>query len=294
MINEIPTRRRPRLRRLVAVSAAAVMAVGALGWAISPAGAVAGAALVSSSSASNSNNFKNATVRCPGDQRVYGAGYNVVDGNGRVAVNTLQPSADLRSVFVEANEIGGGQSTDWRLDAEAVCGPAVAGLRLVTAVEGPAVAAEQSVRVGCGVGEKMYGAGYLFPFGYGEVFLNLMEYSTAITSVAIRAAIDDDASLVWGVTGYGICGPPAATHVKVQPAIPATDSTSPKDATTPNCPAGTKLHGVGARIIGGTGDVVIDDLTASTAALARTKLKAYENDATTANWALRPQAICAS
>jgi len=94
-----------------------------LGVASPPANAVAGLTFVQAESTSTgSQNFKNATVTCPGDTRVYSTGYDLVDGLGKVSVNTLQPSSDLRTVFVEANETDSGITSNWRVFAQAVCG----------------------------------------------------------------------------------------------------------------------------------------------------------------------------
>jgi hypothetical protein len=287
--------RKPRrwsgLRHTAAILAAAAISAGALTWGAGPAQAVASPTLITGSSANDSANFKNATARCPGDQRVYGAAFNVVNGNGKVAVNTLQPSADLRSVFVEANELDAGQTTAWRLDAQAICGPATAGMRLVTVSKPNQTVAEENVRVGCAFNERIYGAGYTFPFGHGEVLLNLMEYLSN-RSLIVSASIDDT-PLVWGITGYAICGPAPTTHAVLTTSGQVHDSNTPKSENTPSCPSGTRVHGVGVRLIGGTGDVVVDDLT-TTAALVSGEGKAYENDSTSANWSVRPQVICSS
>ena len=279
-------------RHITAILAITVMSAGALVGGAGPAQAVASPTLVSSSSAEVSANFKNATATCPGDLRVYGAAFNVVNGNGKVAVNTLQPSANLRSVFVEANEIGSGLSTAWRLDAEAICGPATAGMRLVTASKPTSSDAEENLGVSCAVSERIYGAGYLFTNGYGEVFLTVMQYLS--NRSVIMAGSIDDTPLVWGITGYAICGPAPTTYAQRTTSDQVHDSNTPKSENTPACPSGTRVHGVGMRLVGGTGDVVIEDLRPSSAALSSGLGKAYENDSTAVDWSVRAQVICSS
>src|SRR5688572_19158036 len=118
-----------------------------------------------------------------------------------------------------------------------------------------------------------------------------MEYGS-VSSVLVAGAIDDNTTLSWGITAHAICGAPAATHITRTISDQVNDSNSPKDETV-LCPNGTHVHGVGVRLIGGTGDLVVDDLTGG-GALLSVKAKAFENDSTANNWAVRPQAICAS
>jgi hypothetical protein len=261
-----------------------------------PANAVAGLTFVQAESTSTgSQNFKNATARCPGDTRVYSTGYNVVDGLGKVSVNTLQPSSDLRTVFVEANETDSGITSNWRVFAQAVCGPPVSGLRREVNAESSRIDADQESVARCGNNEQVYGGGFIFSNGYGEVLLTRLTLSTGFSGTAgVRANVDDNTSLNWGATAYAVCGANSPGLRPVFGQTSAFDSTSPKDSQA-NCPAGEKIHGVGASLpqqpVDATSNVVIEKLT-FTAAISSLQVRARENDATTANWNVQAYATC--
>jgi hypothetical protein len=276
--------------------AAVLLAAPLVVVASSPASAVSGLTFVQAqSSLTGSQNFKNATATCPGDTRVYSTGYSVVDGLGKVSVNTLQPSSDLRTVFVEANETDTGINTNWRVFAQAVCGPPVSGLRRVPNAPGSRVDADQESVAPCGNNEQVYGGGFLFANGYGEVLLTRLTLTTGFSgSAGVRANVDDNTALSWGVTAYAICG---ANSPGLQPVFgqaSAVNSTSPKSSSA-NCAAGAKIHGVGASLpqqgVDVTSDVVIEKLV-FTAAISGVEAQARENDATTANWNVRAYATC--
>jgi hypothetical protein len=285
-----------RLSTALAVVMAATAAVAGPAWLAAPASAVAAPVLAEGASANNSSNFKSATATCPGDTRVYGAAFNVVNGLGEVAVNTMRPSSDLRSVLVEANELDSGISTSWQVVAQAICGPPVAGLQLRTAVVGASSATSKSVNIDCPAGQKTYSGGFIFPFGYGEVLLTSIFYGSALTRVTIQANVDDTA-ITWGLTGYAICGAPAPTmQMLIDNSFPI-DSDTPKDSDI-TCPSGTFAHGYG--VASGTGpdargDIVIEDIRVGAKATLRTvTAKAYENDTTTDDWWVAAEVICAS
>jgi hypothetical protein len=279
-------------RRTLAVAAIMLAGIGATLWGIQPSYAVASPTFASGTSALNSTNFKNATARCPVGLSVYGASYNVKDGLGKVAVNTLQPDRFLNTVFVEANEVGSGITTDWSVTAEAICGPAVANLQRVTGSAAVSSSATKSIAVPCPAGTKVYGGGFIFPFGYGEVFMNFNFANSNLLAWNVTATKDDDPALAWGIEAYAICGAPAATQVAVVQNDFLQDSSSPRTEDV-SCPTGTKLHSTGVIANGANSDVLIEDMT-STAALRSTIVKAFENDSTTSTWFAAASAVCAS
>lgn len=77
----------------------------------------------------------------------------------------------------------------------------------------------------------------------------------------------------------------------VPPATSATNSTSFKSATA-FCPAGKVVVGTGARINGGGGDIVLDEVIPFE---NRVTVGAFEDeDGTTANWSVTAFAVCAN
>ncbi|WP_173060147.1 hypothetical protein [Phytohabitans houttuyneae] len=279
-------------RRRLAALAAGVLAAGGALCVASPASAIASPVLVEASSALNANNFKNATATCAVGQRVYGAAFVVVDGLGRVAVNTAQPSSNLSSVLVEAMEVAP-VSTSWRVIAQAICGPPVAGLQRVSATTSDAAIPSKTVKASCPSSQKPYGAGFVFTNGYAEAFLNQMVVtmgSGSVTSgVTVRGDLDDTL-LNWSATAYAICGAPSPNQAVITSSNYVFDSATPKDASA-SCPSGTRLHGVGLIRTGAETDVLTEDVGAGPSSASG---KAYENDSTSASWAVIPQAVCAS
>jgi hypothetical protein len=92
----------------------------------------------------------------------------------------------------------------------------------------------------------------------------------------------------------------ASANINVQrvSALSATDSSSTKYVTTPNCPSGTQLIGTGASIIGGNRQVTITGLRPQEAhlrpvAVTNVAAKASEDwDGTASDWQLKVTAIC--
>jgi hypothetical protein len=73
----------------------------------------------------DSDSPKSVTVRCPGSQKVHGAGFGGggATSYGRWLVRSVVPDATMASVTVSAEEIDGGTPDTWRLTAYAVCAP---------------------------------------------------------------------------------------------------------------------------------------------------------------------------
>jgi hypothetical protein len=258
-----------------------------------PSHAVASPEYETGTSAYNSTNFKNATARCDFGEQVYGASFRVTDGLGKVAVNTLQPNTALTEVFVEANETDSGITTSWSVTAEAICGPANANLKRETAIVSNSSTTDKSTAVACTGGRKVYGGGFIFPLGYGQVFMTWSFGNSNLLAWNVRGVTDNNNGLVWGLTAYAICGTGAATHVAQTQSDFANDSTSPKEEDV-GCPTGTKLHGPGVVSSGATGQIVVEDMTPASLVLLTATVKAFENDSTTAAWFSAAHGICAS
>jgi hypothetical protein len=289
---QVPVLRRVD-RRIAAVAAVVLTAVGATILGIGPSQAVASPSLVSDvSDRTDSTNFKNARARCPAPLKVYGAAYKVTNGLGSVAVNTLQPDENLTSVFVEAQEVAPGITSAWSVTAQAICGPAIENLQRIRGSLDSSVSARKDISVRCPGPLAVYGGGFAIPNGYGEVF---MQESRALRTMDawFVSGFADDNPPSWGLTGYAICGGRARTQVAVIEEDYDLDSNSPKRESI-HCPTGTKLHGVGVIMAGAHGDVLIEDMAPATSSLQATTVKSFENDPTPNNWFSTAQAVCAS
>jgi hypothetical protein len=94
-----------------------------------------------------------------------------------------------------------------------------------------------------------------------------------------------------------LCGALATTasayipNVQQVSAFSATDSSSPKYVTSPDCPSGTELIGTGASIIGGNRQVTISKVEPQQPVRVAAKA-AEDRDGTPNSWQLKATAIC--
>lgn len=152
----------------------------------------------------------------------------------------------------------------------------------------------KSVSVPCPAGTKPLGGGFFVSGGSGGRIsvtrLQALSPSNTFAVTATEADIGTPGS--WQLYGYAMCAPAPAglTYVSFST---ASDSSSSKFATA-TCPAGKKVVGTGARLIGDAGQVMIDDVQPS-ASLTSVNVSAYE-DATgyAGNWSLWAYATCAN
>jgi hypothetical protein len=145
----------------------------------------------------------------------------------------------------------------------------------------------------CPAGKVVIGSGGTISVGGGQVILDELFPSGADRVTTTAYEDDNGTSANWLVRALATCAPAPAGYERVPAAVSASNSTSPKSATA-TCPSGKYLIGTGARIEGGLGQVVLDDVTPSTS-LQSIRVTAYEDeDGTAANWTVRAYAICAS
>ncbi|GLH98192.1 hypothetical protein [Phytohabitans aurantiacus] len=289
------TRRR---RTWVAALAAALLGATLVAVVTPAAHAVSGLNLVNTESPqTGSQNTKTAVATCTGNDKLFGTGFDVINGLGKVAVNAVRPSADLKSLTVVASETDAGITTSWRLAAHAICGPPVANMRPEVETEPSGPGAEKTGETDCGNNGQVYGGGFEFNGGLGEVLLTRMFITLGFSgSVSLRANVDDDLSRSWSVTTYAICGQNSAGLFRNFTQNPVSDSNSPKDETA-TCGNDNlnDIHGTGVQLpaqpVNQSSDIVIEKMKL-TAALATVELRARENDSTSANWSVQGHVIC--
>ena len=150
----------------------------------------------------------------------------------------------------------------------------------------------KSTVAGCPLGKTVIGAGGTISVGGGQVVIDDM-FPSAPGSVMATAYEDDNGTAVnWLVRAFAICAFAPPGYEAVPPAVSASNSIGPKSATA-TCPAGKNLIGTGARIDGGLGQVVLDDVTPSPSLKSVTVTGMEDDDGTAANWSVRAYAICA-
>lgn len=254
-----------------------------------PAVQVANPVRVAVTSASNSIS-KSVTVNCPVGQRVYGAGGEINGGSGNVTLDDITPNLTLTSVFVTAAE-NGAFAGNWTVTGYAICGPNTLNLQRIQFTSATNSLSSKSVFAGCPTGLRLYGLGAELNGASGAVFFDDLTPNAGLTGVTVTAFENGAFAGNWSVTGFAICGNPATTMTRVV-ASSATNSLSLKSIFA-GCPAGTRVHGVGAEIDGAIGNVVIDDLTPHPSLLGATA-SGFENGAFAGNWRVTAYAICAS
>ncbi|GAB3800058.1 hypothetical protein [Micromonospora zhanjiangensis] len=233
---------------------------------------------------------KSVAVACPVGRQVYGTGAEITGANGAVMIDDLVPNVTLTSVFATAVEVGA-FAGNWQLTVYAVCGLPTLNLQRVFFTSATNSVNSKSVFAGCPTGLRLYGLGASINGGTGIVVLDDLIPNVGLTGATVTGTERVAFAGVWNVTGYAICGNPAATMTRVA-VNTATNSLSPK-TTIATCPAGTRVHGTGAEITGALGAVVVDDLT-PVLNLTSVIVTGAENTAFAGNWFITAYAICSS
>jgi hypothetical protein len=168
---------------------------------------------------------------------------------------------------------------------------AVIGLTQV-APQSASSSVNKGITATCPAGMKVLSAGADATPGDGEVVIDQITPAADLRSVRVRAHEDDTAtSSSWFVQAFATCAYPPAGLVRVTAATPSNSASKGIVAT---CPAGKKLFGIGADLSVSTGQVLIDKLAPNAALTALTAHAVEDEDGTTASWALRAYAICAT
>lgn len=194
---------------------------------------------------------------------------------------------------MKGNMLKGLCTTAFLLVGLATTAPTAAfpGYERVTAVSVSDSLNPKTVTVTCPAGKQVVGTGGFITGGFGQVVMDRIFPNGGLTSVTVRGYEDEDGTAAnWSVRAYAVCGLPPA-GLELVTATSASNSLNVKDVRA-RCSPGKKVIGTGAQIIGGLGQVVIDELIpVPDSASAR----AFEDGTgTTANWSVRAYAICAA
>jgi hypothetical protein len=106
-----------------------------------------------------SNATQQVQAFCSTGKRVISTGADVLQGDGKVAIEDILPNSGLTNVTVKAAEIGPGTTVPWTVRATAVCAPELPGLALVSAQTGADSGATKSRTIACPSGKRVIGTG---------------------------------------------------------------------------------------------------------------------------------------
>lgn len=152
----------------------------------------------------------------------------------------------------------------------------------------------KSVSVACPAGTKPLGGGFFVSGGSGgRISVTRLQALSPSNTFAVTATEADTGSPgAWKLHGYAMCAPALAGISYVSFSSPS-NSTASRFATA-TCPAGKKVVGTGARLLGDAGQVLLDDVQPS-AGLTSVTASAYEDGTGYAgNWSLYAYATCAN
>jgi hypothetical protein len=173
-------------------------------WAICGSG-VSGWQLVSNSAAAVAGStLTSVTATCPAGKRVIGSGA-ASTGGFRYVLDTVQPSADLTSVYVE---VAGDESTPipgsaWGAHAYAVCINPVAGQQRVSA-SSAFNSSDKFINVTCPAGTRVHGGAASLTGLIGQGYIDRIGITGSGADLDAR---EDQTGFTgsWSATVYAIC-----------------------------------------------------------------------------------------
>ncbi len=233
-------------------------------------------------------------VTCPAGRLVVGAGGEIIGGFGRLGLSAISVGVpDPTGARVGALAVPSTTIENWALRAQAICATGFPN-QVTTQLASPSDSEpEKTVTVACPPGTRVLGAGG--NTGPGDFVLGVIlagirpnPQLTKVTALAREAEQGKGDS--WTVTARAVCGSPP-------PGLELVKATSPLGSdefgqTSASCPAGKHLIGTGGEVVGGGGEVFLDDLRADTA-LTRTTVTGFEDQTGfDPNWRVAAYAIC--
>jgi hypothetical protein len=290
-------------KALAAVAAVAGLVVAQASTAPS-AQAVSGLTRVTKLSASSSTTTKQLAAVCPAGKRVLGGGAEIVNGQGQVVLQRLQPrrTATDDRFAVSAREDGSGYANAWRLRAYAICADPLPGQQIIASTATVSSDAQQSLVGICPTGQREVGFGGRINNGAGQVRLtDLYDFFGPPSSLLIVGAREDSDGYAgqWSLSSYTICADESATTGFVL-AGAISPANSQNKSVTVTCPAGTQVHTAGTLLRAertgqsATASLVIDKISVDHHSLTSVTVRAAEDqNGTNASWSGLANALCA-
>jgi hypothetical protein len=164
---------------------------------------------------------------------------------------------------------------------------AVPGLVRVVATS-PNNSLNKSVTATCPAGKQLYSAGGQITGGLGNVYMDDVTPADNLLNVRVTGQENGAYAGNWTVTAFAICGNPVLNMQRIS-FQSATNGNSPKSVVA-DCPAGTRLYGLGGEVTGGNGNVFMYRMVPNVT-LTGASISAAENAADT-SWTLTGYAIC--
>jgi hypothetical protein len=151
-------------------------------------------------------NQRVAVVACPAGKKLLGAGSQIFNGDGLLALQRVVPRSDLATVTVAASETLSDAPNDWRLIGWALCADPPPGLQLVARTTVADSEELQVVSATCPAGKHLTGVGGQVTPATGGVLLDDLRPNAALTSVTVTGLEAGDGwSSDWTASAYAIC-----------------------------------------------------------------------------------------
>ncbi|GAA1410435.1 hypothetical protein ACFQZ4_35780 [Catellatospora coxensis] len=270
--------------------------------AAAPAQAVSGIIVtIGWSALTGSESTKTANAICPAGKFVLGGGADIVGGGNEVRLTAMIPAAPglpTHSYYAAAME-DGSYAADWTLYTWAICGNPIAGweVRSNYAAVVPGNSYVHSLAF-CTGNKKVVGTGGAVVGGYRFKLIYIIPGGADHITVSTGVAPDENVNATYGAWSYAICADPIGQQVVWAESV----SSSINKGLSVACPAGTKVHGTGAKAGSGPGggSPVVGQLHLNriglfgAGALAGVDVAAHEDQTGYAgNWTTTVYAICA-
>jgi hypothetical protein len=233
-----------------------------------------------------------ATATCPGAMKVAGAGVTNT-GLGQVVVDVLRP--ETRSVYAHAFTDGTGFTGIWSLTVRAICVPdnEVAFHEVTGVTSNSDSLSPKSETSTCPGGKDLIGMGWSISGASGQV--TVTEVIPSRTFARVKAYEDDDGTTAaWSLTTYRICAS-TVTGLEIRTSS-TTANSNVSQGKSQTCPAGKVGLGGGANVVGGSGNIVLNNLWPGGhyAGVDLMNATAREDeDGTTGTWHVTLNLICA-
>ncbi|WP_283136904.1 hypothetical protein [Rhizohabitans arisaemae] len=288
-----------KMWRVVLAVCGTFVLLGAQFVAAGPAGAVWGLVHVWSESAYDSTATKSRTTLCPAGKRVIGAGARVDPGNPMVSLVHVEPLYDGRGVTAIAHEDSVGYSANWLLTAYAICASPLAGYEVNWGLGASGTSPKVTGVVACSPGKRLLGFGGGVQAAPGAVVLTGVGPAPGVPDAVevVGEETEGGYAPTWLVNAWAVCANPVPRLATVSESLPASSATWATDQV--NCPAGTRMHGLGAKIHNGFGQVGLSWLQPGAgprdpALLQATTLAFEDRTGLATDWTLETHLVCAS
>lgn len=280
--------------RLTRAALAAGMALSALAVSqlalATPAAAVPGLTRQTATGPSDSV-AKTQNKTCPAGTVALGGGGAVSGATGHIGLDFMLPLSENTTWSVTGREDESGAASNWSLSTTVLCAPAPSGYQVVSGGSAWSSPTSKSHLVSCPLGKVALGVGgAVSGASASELILEDLRIDTG--SVTVTGAEDGTGFAGdWQVQARAICADqPAGYERRLDDSVHSSSSTR---SVTVACSAGRKVHGVGAEILGGDGQVRLTAVHA-VSSTSVTASASEDDDGFSGNWKVRAFAICAS